>query len=583
MINDQQLMMYLRKKLDNYRSYRSENSESEQIEALRLYSNYRENQTNLWQTNIFLPYVFAMIETVLPRLAGYIWQGDKLVEAHPRYREDAVHADVVDNLLQYQIDTRIENLFLEMIELMKCFLIYGNGIGKLWWDVQKDTAQFRNLDILDFYPQPHKKYIDQMDGVFEVFDQPVDELYQMQQQGFQYQNIEKLIHTSKQAKGEEAHIKKSGETGKIENYEPSRPTALIYQYWGKIPVQESMEIGNGYSTSTFKEAHIEIGNREFIIKNRKNQQGVPENPYFSPGDPDGFRPYIDAKNYLMPGEFWAKGDVTPVKDLQYEANEHENSMMDNVKLLMNRMWMVDPNAGVNYSHLVSYPGNIVVGEIDKFKPIDHKDMPQSVFSQQDRFPQQIDRASGVFDYSKGGNAPGMTDTVGGISALIEEANMRFSFKIEMVQMTAIKQFAEKLFKLDKIFMKGAEIPVRLQGGKGMEWMTINPDNISGLYDIKPIPVSMLGNKLAQQNGLIKLLEVVSKAAPIPGLVGSILEKFEVPNKDEVLFELHRMWGIPPPGAPPPGAVPPQGPAGGGGPAFSSQVPPPTALPQAVAR
>lgn len=565
MISDTNLLTYLRKKLDNYRKYRSDNFEENQIECLRLYSNYRDNKVNLWQTNIFLPYVFAMIETILPRLAGYIWQGDRLVKAHPRYREDAIHADVVDNLLQYQIDTVIENLFLEMIELMKCCLIYGNGVGKIWYDVQRDVPRFRNLDIFDFYPEPHKKYIDQMDGVFEIFDMPVDELYQMQRMGFGYYNIEKLIHTSKMAKGEEAQIKKSSEIGKMENYEPARPKALIYQYWGKIPIQDSMEVGTGYSTSIFKEGLVEIGNREFIIKFRKNAQGVPENPYATPQDPDGFRPYIDAKNYIMPGEFWAKGDIEPVKDLQYEANEHECSLMDNMKLIINRMWMVDINAGVDYGDLISYPGNIIrANDITKLQPVRHQDIPQSAFNQQDRFPQQIDRASGVFDYTKGGNAPGMTDTVGGITALIEEANMRFSFKIEMVQMTAIRHFAEKLFKLNKIFMKGAEIPVRLQGEKGLEWMTINPDNIAGLFDIKPVSIAMLGNKLAQQNALIKLLEVVSKSPPVPSLIGSILEKFDVPNKDEVLNDLYRIWGLPPDTQ-----------AGGGNLAASSrQAPPP---------
>ena len=148
MINDTQLLTYLRQKLDNYRKYRSDNFEANQIECLRLYKNYRENKTNLWQTNIFLPYVFSMIETILPRIVTYLWQGDRLVKAHPRGREDALDADVVDNLMQWQIDTEIENLFIEMVEMFKCGLIYGNGIGKLWQDVLAGKPRFENIDIL---------------------------------------------------------------------------------------------------------------------------------------------------------------------------------------------------------------------------------------------------------------------------------------------------------------------------------------------------------------------------------------------------------------------------------------------------
>ena len=93
-LTDEQLKSYLIKKFDNYRTYRKANYDSKFIENYRLYKSYRDNKLHLWQTNLFVPYAFAMIETILPREVGYLWQGDKLVTAHPRERTDVINADM---------------------------------------------------------------------------------------------------------------------------------------------------------------------------------------------------------------------------------------------------------------------------------------------------------------------------------------------------------------------------------------------------------------------------------------------------------------------------------------------------------
>jgi hypothetical protein len=191
----------------------------------------------------------------------------------------------------------------------------------------------------------------------------------------------------------------------------------------------------------------------------------------------------------------------------------------------------------------------------------------------------ISNAIGVSDYSKGMNAPGMSDTVGGITSLIEEANMRFAYKIKCLQMTAIKDFAEKLFQLDQIFIKGITFPVRLEGQSGQEWVTIAPENMRTFVDIRPLPVSMIGNKLARQNTLIRLIEVLKGAPPLPTVVKGILDEFQLPNVDEIMHQMYQIWGIPEPGVEQPGipgqqGAPLPGGAYSGVPPGSPSMPPP---------
>lgn len=526
------------------------------IENNRLYESFRDNRLQLWQTNAFLSYTFSMIQTILPRIIGYIWQGDKLVTATPMGVEDAPDAEIVDDLMSWQMNSQMPNMFIEWVEFCQVYLMQGNAIAKLTQDVFRDRPDFNNIDILDFYPEPYKKHINEMD-LFQAYDMAVDLLLQREKvPGAGYQNIAQLMNTSMTTKEEQVHRRRDIEVGKMKISEPYRPTALIYQYWGKIPVQDKIEVGIPQLGFTkYKEGMMEVGNRQYITRKILDPATKePMNPYATPGDSEGFKPYVSGKNYLTPHEFWGKGDIQPNRDLQYETNETFNNIMDNVKLGMNRMWLVNRQAGIDLSNVQSYPGNLIqANDISQegIRSLEHRDIPQSAFKVVEDMPQIMQDTVGVHDYTKGANAPGMTDTVGGITSLIEEANMRFAFKIRVLQHTAITDFAEKLYKLDKIFMKGAQIPIRLKGQEGLRWSTINPDNLKGFFDFRPVPVSMIGNKLARENTMIRLLDVLGKAPPIPPLIKAILEEHKVTNVEEIMNYMMQIWGIPAQGSQPP--------------------------------
>ena len=552
-IEEQKILSYLLQKKDNYTNHRKYNYDNLFLENYRLYKSYRDPQLHVWQTNIFVPYVFSMIETVLPRIVEYLWQGDKFVTTVPRdSMDDPGNAKIIDDLVNWQTDSQIENLFLEWVEMFKTYMIQGTGIGKITWDVLKDKPTFMNVDIFDMFVQPGKKYIDQMDGVFHVFDLPADIVQAKGQLGAGYKNLEGLAKTSMGTKDEEGDTVKDAEVGRVRNYEPNRKTSLIYQYWGKVPVQDSITVGiPQLGNTTYQEKLCEIANRNTLIR-------VSDNPYATEGKPEGMRPFVVAKNYLDPGEFYGIGDISPIKDVQYEMNEIENSDMDNIKLAMNKMWLVGGTAGVDISNMVSYPGNVITAnDPSQITPLEHKPGDHGAAKKLEHLKGIIDGSAGVFDYTKGANTPGMTDTVGGITSLIQEANARFSYKIKVLQMTAIKGFAEKLFHLDQMFIKGVGIPVRISNEEGFRWLNVNPDNIQGMYNFKPVSVSMIGNKLAKQNAMIRLLEVISKSPPLPSFIKAMMESFDLENKEEVMQELMQMWGIAqqgqggPPGVPSP--------------------------------
>lgn len=543
MLLDEHYLKYTQSITADYKSFRKNNFDARFIESYRLWKSYRNNRLYEWQSNVFLPYAFSLIETVLPREVEYLWRGDSLVKAFPREPNDIEYEGVVNDLIQYQTDTQIKNLFLEFVEHLKQTLIYGTAIGMLTWDVENNRPDFFSMDILDFYGQPYKKYIEDMDILFRVYDKNVDELYNKQKMGIGYKNIEKLFDKKNVAASEESKKRKLETTGQSQASEPRRPTALIHEYWGKFPVQETIDLDSGLNTTRYEEMVVMVANGDTLIR-------MMPNPYRSVKNPKGFKPFIVGKNYIDVGEFYALGELDSIKDLQHESNELENQSLDNIKLIMNRMWKVSTNAGVDLSTLTSIPGGVVIAnDINQVTQMDHNDIPQSSLEAKSTLERIMDKASGVSDYSRGGNAPGMTDTVGGISSLVEEANMRFSLKIKILQQTTIKQFAEKLFMLDQLFIKNAILPIRLSNNEGYKWLEINQDNLQGMYDFKPVGISMIGNRIARQNTLNRMLEVLAKAPPIPSLIRQMLAEAEFTNIEEIMAEMYKLWGIPNPALP----------------------------------
>lgn len=549
--NEELTLKFLKDRYTNFKAHFDKNHKNRLIDNYKLYKSYRNDREYVWQTNVFVAFVFSMIETALPRVMEYLWRGDRLVKAFPREGTDIQQAKIVDDIIQYQVDTQITNLFLSYLKFFKSTLIYGNGLGKLTWNVFDNKPEFTRIDIFDFVVPPNSEYIENMDGLFQVYDKNIDELMALQQQGI-YKNITALMMENRNTYDGTPKADQAAAVGRSNTQKNVRPTTLIKEYWGKVPVQEGVNLDAGYSYSKYVDKVVYYANDKYIIRE------IPENPY-------GFKPFICGLNCPDLMDFYSISDVDNVKDIQYELNELENQSLDNLKNVMNRMWKISSTAGVDLETLISYPNNVVIArDITGIQELDQKPLGADFYNWKRDKLDDLQRISGVSDYTRGMNMPGMTDTVGGISALIEEANMRFSLKIKILQMTAIKTFAEMLFKLDQQFIRDIQLPVRVEGQKGMGWMQINKDNLQGLYDFKPVSISMIGNRMARQNTLIRVLEMLAKSPPVPPVLEQILDEFEFTNKEEIMNYMYKIWGMNPDSSPivppiPQGGMPPMPP------------------------
>jgi hypothetical protein len=429
-------------------------------EYYRLYRGVldQNKQSYRGRAKLFVPYIFATIETIMPRLIG----SKPNIEAAPRESGDIQSAKTTTQLLSYQWD------MMDMKKRVKTWcrnaLMYGVGILKLTWSYdpisQKDQPSAEVIDQFDFFIDPNATTIEDGRYVIHRVYRDIEEL----KRNKNYDIPRELVT---QVSQDEYKVQRDAVLGLSKPQKDDKKVELL-EYWGKYDLE-----GKGEEV----EALIVVANRQFPIR-------MEANPYLH-----NKKPFIDLHDTDIPNEFWSVGEVEPLVSLQYELNDVRNQRMDNVTLILNRMWKVNKGAGVNESELVSQPGGVVhTDDMNGIEPLTTPDVTASAYNEESLIKGDMQQASGVSDYTKGVGSSGKgsqslaNDTATGIMLLQEAGNARFRYKLDNLE-DSLKEFGRQLIALDQQFIDTQTV-VRITGEQGTEWRAVNPEDIRGEFDIQ---------------------------------------------------------------------------------------------------
>ena len=407
----------------------------------KLYRSQLDDSGDPWRSNLFIPYCFSTIETILPRLVT----NRPTFDFVPREPNDQDKAELVNDLMKYQWD--VTNMDLVMVDWVKETLMYGTGILKCPWAMTQevDGPMPQVVDLFDFFVDPSAVDIPDAKYVIHRTTKTLTYLKEMQKMGI-YKNTERLEGAGKI---EDMKAERRSNMG-LSDPMPDKKTkeVEILEYWTKNRV-------------------ITVANQQTIIRND-------ENPY-------GFIPFIRLVDHKVPHEFYGIGEIEPIEGLQYELNDWRNHRMDGKTLTLNPMWWVPP--GVDVDDFIAEPG-AVISSSEKPEPIEVRSDKLSDYREEEIIKGDMQTATGVSDYSRGvESASGISnETATGISLIQEAANMRFRMKVMYIEEMAIKQVGLMILKLDQKFISEEKV-IRVTGTMGQDWQTITPEDITGEYDI----------------------------------------------------------------------------------------------------
>lgn len=514
----------------------------------KLYRSYAEKRdTGDKRANLFIPYVYSIVETVVPRLIATVFSSRPYIGVLPVKEEAIENAKDMENLIDYQLTQKI-GIIGVATSWFKEALIYGTSILKVGWEYEedevwvdeplmelfgfpvgsrrvkkvqpvKDDPLVEHIDLWDFYIDPRAKDIDEADYCIHKVFRDVKYLKRMEEQGI-YKNIDEVIKVNKEGAGswyEEGVGTTAFETGMnsrlgligMQSIDKPSSKIEILEYWTDDRV-------------------IAVANRSVVIRND-------ENPYHHRK-----KPFVRLVDVLVPHEFYGIGEIEPIEDLQYELNSLRNQRMDNINILINRMWKVIRGADIDAKQLVSRPGGIIeVDDMDDVQEIQMTDTSGNAIENViEMVRRDMDNADGVYDYARG-ETTDRRETATTAALLSQAANERFNLKVKLIEDLGMRRLGVLLSQLNQQYID-TEKAIRILGQDGMDFYTLSPENIRGQFDIMPLgssvePITNKENKLQSYINLYTILKD-SPYVNHPEIIKKILEAADIKDLNRVIID-----------------------------------------------
>lgn len=479
----------------------------------RFYDIYRcrakphEDET---RANVFVPEVFTIIETLSPRLLSkFLNNSGPVVKVLGREESDLKNARAAEQLITYQFERM--QLPVKLVSFYKQALLYGSSVGKIFWDYR--TAKDRNGDTRVVYDDPVFEPLDLFDFYIDPLASSIDDA--------RYCIHRKYLSLKELKKREEAGI--------------YRNVNDIKGGQGKTSIIDDQPIFNQHDLISNEDRNIEIleyweDNRVITVADRSVILREAPNPF------DHMKkPFVNLIFVPVPFEFYGIGVIEPLEGLQMELNTKRNQRLDNVNLIINRMWLLQRGALDDLRQLHSRPGGvIVVNDINGIQSLPSPDVTSSSYQEEEKIKLDIQNTSGVSDYIRGVvNYTKQTATE--VSIKSEQSSNRFEFNFKLMAEMGVKNIAQQVIQMDQQFID-RERTIRILGDRGVEFVQIFPDDIAGNFDLIPC-IDPLGiQEKDKKDQMMSLYDRLMQNPIIDKklLSRKLLETFDFPDTEEIL-------------------------------------------------
>lgn len=213
-------------------------------------------------------------------------------------------------------------------------------------------------------------------------------------------------------------------------------------------------------------------------------------------------------------DLWGHSVMWVVRDVQELLWTLDNASMDALKLAINPPIAVDITADMENTNRPLMPGQVYPVQGNAKDAV----VPLRVTGAEPYVSEQA--ITGVRDLLK--QTTGITDEMAGVSqantateAAINQRQAKGRVGIMLRSMdAAFARCAEMILQLNQQFLDFSK-PVRVMGQKGAEWKHIAPQQIAGMWDVRPKNSSeRVVKELHRQN----LIEAIGALMPMNGLV-----------------------------------------------------------------
>lgn len=512
-----------------------------------LYRNYiAEENKREHGANLFIPYTFEAVETIAPRLVTAIFNNRPYMTAVPLSNTAYENARNMEMLLDYQAEKYLDPvLFFTMV--FKNTLKYGTSIVKTTWKFTEKTIRVNKYEKNPKLSALMQRKVDTEKVV--TYNAPYMEIVPLEDFFFDpsASDLESARFVIHRYYEDIDIIKEKVEDGtykaKKEDIEKLSEESFHYSENTFSSAQRVDGVTGGDSKPEGMAEILEFWGDDCVIKVAGDIiLDIDYNPFFH-----GERPFVRFLDYPVANEFYGIGEVEVIESLQEELNTTRSQRLDNVTMVINNMWKVVRNSNIDPNQLISRPNGIVeVEDPDDLTPLTVPDVTEAGYREEQIIKDDIDRTTGVNDYTRGGN-PARRETATTASLLSESANERFKLKIRLLEKTSFKQVGYQLVALNQQFIT-EDVEVRLfdktkpmeQNYTNPETVKLSPQDIAGQFDLIPCgsTTEPLANKELRQTQITQLYNTMGQSEYInqPEFLTAVLEAFDFKNVDKLILQ-----------------------------------------------
>ncbi len=520
------------------------------------------------RANLELPLAFQQIEPFVDTMLETMTGEKPYLGYDGRNEEDIAAAEEITDYTQYQLDTG--NFLVSYNKYLRNLGKYGTAAMKVAWETDiltveeekqitdpleqivselsgeeppteptdytlHDGPTFYNISLFDiFLPKSASDTnVQKMEYVihrtYRALEELLDNPNYKRAHKYLKQKLKERDMEYKDNKDNNGNIK---DVHKRRSEDQKNPGTGTSKYAGKIEVLERWgDFRFDSGSHAMKPALIVVA----VCEDDEILLRLDENPFKFK-----FKPFLISNDYPVDGEPYGYGELHHLKGLIEESTALRNSRLDVANLSLNRVWLVERQAGVNLRELYTAPNKIILtNDLQGIKPLDMGQVTASSVNELARIDFDIQNTTEIInprqDVSNVGAAFGQTAT--GVSFMAGKSNARIKTKAKIQQDTFFKALAQMLNWYNRDLITDDQY-YRVSGEEENPYRTLPADAFLTEVDFKPMSNPDKPSRAELKENMGYFLQTVGQVLKVKPDVNIVME--------ELIKDIAKISGLPHP-------------------------------------
>ena len=359
--------------------------------------------------------------------------------SNPNDQGAAKIAEVKQAILNYRLKNSIP-WYLISVAAFQETKVYGAVVSKQYWDVDLKIPVVALLPIENCRWHPSASWLDPVNTspyFVEAMPMYVDDVMeQTPEMGWrEYSRDEIIKHgVMVQQSDKDRNLRSQREGNKQDPKDPSDQRNVFRTVW--VHRNFIKHEGQDYEYYT-------LGTNAIL------SEPVPLTPETHPIG----RPYKFGISNIEAHRIIPCGDTELAQDLQVAANDIQNQRMDNIRLVLNKGYIINRNSKTDIATAKrSYPGRIILTDDPKaVQPDEMHDVTSSSYAEQDRLNHDLDDILGGFSGSSVASDRKLNETVGGMEMFRQSGNKVQGFSVRTFVETWVEPVLNDIVLLQSLY------------------------------------------------------------------------------------------------------------------------------------